>query len=245
MFRLVRETAVGDGIQKPTNHVWVYDRSGSMYWTLERLVEEMIDHAAFLRAGDFLSVAWFSTEGEFNFPIKSMRVSPNVLDDLCNYLRQNNTTIGLTCFSEVLAETINVFTDMQMVNPGDSALMFFTDGHPVVRNRAQERKRVLNTLGQMEVDRALFIGYGDYYNKPFMAEMAAACNGMLVHASELADYDLAAMKFIKSSGSAYIEYYLGEFPRLAFVLNSGLVEPIKADGHKVKVPPTSASTNEG
>jgi hypothetical protein len=32
-----------------TNHVWIYDRSGSMYWTLKRLVKDIIAHSHMLR----------------------------------------------------------------------------------------------------------------------------------------------------------------------------------------------------
>ena len=57
----------------PMNHVWIYDRSGSMGWTLDRLVEDLAARANTIRAGDFLTLAWFSGPGHRNIILKAIR----------------------------------------------------------------------------------------------------------------------------------------------------------------------------
>lgn len=61
----VQKLKTGDNIKSvtntnQTNHIWIYDRFGSMYNTLLGLCKDMINQSQKLRIGDTLTICWFS-----------------------------------------------------------------------------------------------------------------------------------------------------------------------------------------
>jgi hypothetical protein len=116
------------------NHIWIYDRSGSMYNLLSGLADDMIARSRTIPPGDTISLGWFSSDGgEFKFILKGFRVTEDrdykAVEDAIN---NNKTTIGWTCFSEILLDTENVINDLAVISP-NFALCFFTDGYPCHR----------------------------------------------------------------------------------------------------------------
>lgn len=192
MFKQVKMTNAV--VKTPINHYIIFDRSGSMYATLSKVVDDIIALLPKLNDGDTLSVAWFSSQGgEYEWFVKNHLIGPASFSFLEGLLTKYRHTVGMTCFSEVLASMRDV---LRQAPAGDNNLTFLTDGHPVTNdNRAEERK-TLDVLRTMFLDSALFVGYGSYYNKPFMAEMAQAANGTLVHASKPVDVREAMLDFV-------------------------------------------------
>jgi hypothetical protein len=178
----------------PVKHnIWIYDRSGSMYSLLAKVIKDLEHFADGLKEGDTLSVAWFSTErGQYRYILKGHVVGRQSNDIVKNMLNQNNTTIGLTCFSEVLMETETVVQDLLAMGISDSfALMFFTDGYPVVSNYNKELQDIFKTIQRLApvISDAMLVGYGDYYNRDLMADMARTFGGTLVHSSRLEEWE--------------------------------------------------------
>jgi hypothetical protein len=178
----------------PCKHnIWIYDRSGSMYSLIRQVIKDLEHFADKLQDGDTLSVAWFSTEnGTYRYILKGHVVGQHSPEIVKNMLHQNNTVIGLTCFSEVLKETEVVVKDLLAMGISDSfALMFFTDGYPVVSNYSKELKAIFESINALApvISDAILIGYGDYYNRELMADMASAIGGTLVHTSRLCEFE--------------------------------------------------------
>lgn len=190
-------------VNEASNHIWIYDRSGSMWGTLEAVVADLKQKAHILSKGDSLSLAWFSGEGDFRFVLKGFKITGDsdykaidkILDD-------NSSTRNTTCFSQVLEETEKTLKDLEVL--GNFSLMLMTDGYPVVSNYNKEVEQILSVLKRLEgkVSTALLVGYGDYYNKSLMQEMAARIGGALVHAEDVPSFGVQIKEFIDTSREA-------------------------------------------
>jgi hypothetical protein len=185
----------------PVNHIFLYDRSGSMYGLLGRLIEDLIIRVKKIPLGDTITFGWFSGEGQKNFVIKGFKVT--VEHDyalLENLLRANNTTIGCTCFSEILKDTKQVIEDLSVFSSSFS-LCFFTDGYPVVSDYKREIQEINAAIEQLnnKVTASLLIGYGDYYNKQLMADMAEKIGGSLTHSANLTSFSVSLENFLETA----------------------------------------------
>ena len=186
---------------EPTNHVWIYDRSGSMYGLLSQLVEDLIVRSKQIPVGDTITMGWFSSEGRRNIIIKGFKVTEardySILE---NIIRQNSTTLGCTCFSEILHDVLQIVTDLSAFSLKFS-LCFFTDGYPVVSDYLGEIQSIKAALTNLSgvITSSLLVGYGDYYNKMLMAEMAEKLGGSLTHAANLPSFSVALTDFIEGT----------------------------------------------
>lgn len=210
------------------NHVWIYDRSGSMSGLLSRLSEDLITRAKDLPVGDTISLGWFSGEGQFNFILKGFRITDQkdyaILEKV---IRQNNRTVGCTCFSEILHDTDKVVADLTVISP-NFALCFFTDGYPVVSNYSREIESIQTAIKNLDgkISASLFVGYGDYYNKELMSDMASWMGGALCHSSDLPSFGISLVDFITDArdvgGRVAIKLEVDK-PQLAFSVSSKMV----------------------
>lgn len=183
----------------PVNHLWIYDRSGSMSWALPELTKQLIVLSKELPKGDSLSLGWFSSEGgEFNWVFKGFRI----VDDadykmLEAAIKKNSHSLGCTCFSEILKDTDTVIKDLSVLSKTFS-LHFFTDGYPVVSNYKKETDNIFSAIKAIKgkIHTAMFVGYGSYYNKELMAQMAEKLGAMLIHSSMIPEYSKSITKLI-------------------------------------------------
>jgi len=188
----------------PVNHIWIYDRSYSMSWDLPALAKDLIYKAKDIPKGDTLSLGWFSSEGEFNFILKGFRVTDGAdYKILENAINKNKTPVGCTCFSEILQDTEKVIEDLSVISDVFS-LMLFTDGYPVVRNYSREIQSIYDAIDKLEgkVTSSCMIGYGNYYNKNLMMEMAERLGGSLIHSNDLPEFRVALDGLIKNSSNS-------------------------------------------
>lgn len=184
------------------NHVWIYDRSGSMSGTLPQLARDLIAKAKEIPTGDTLTLGWFSSEGgEFNFMLKGFKITETrdykILEDTIN---KNKHTLGCTCFSEILKDTDTVIKDLSALST-NFALCFFTDGYPVVSNYPKEIQAINSAIEKIsgKVASSLMVGYGDYYNKALMSQMAERFGGALIHSENLPAFSLQLEGFMKDA----------------------------------------------
>jgi len=186
------------------NHIFIYDRSGSMYGSLNALCEDLKARFRTLGKEDTLTLGWFSGEGDFNFALKGFRITSEAdRKKLDKVVDDNSTVRGTTCFSEVLADTTQVIKDLSVFN-NSFALTFLTDGHPVVSNYAKEVSAITKAIEAIsgKITSSLLVGYGDYYNKELMASMAGKLGGSLIHSSDLSKFSFAYDEFIQGARGA-------------------------------------------
>ena len=196
----VSEKAIEEKINETTNHVWIIDRSGSMYHTLPHLIEDLINRSKKLPIGDYLTLGWFSSEGQHNFILKGFKISDESdYATLESILRKNKMSLNLTCFSEIIASTKQVISDLKVLTPR-FAVVFLSDGYPVVSNYNKEITAIFQAIDGIRYDitASLLVGYGNYYNKELMSQMAEAFGGSLTHSSDLEKFSISLNEFIEN-----------------------------------------------
>ena len=218
------------------NHLWLYDRSGSMCGLLSRLADDLIVRAKELPVGDTISLGWFSGQGQFNFILKGFRITDQkdytILERTIN---QNKTTIGCTCFSEILHDTEKVVSDLSVISP-NFALCFFTDGYPVVSNYSREIESIQDAIKKLngKIGASLLVGYGDYYNKDLMSDMAERLGGALCHSSDLPSFDVSLTDFIsgaRDGGDRIVVEIETKNPQIVFGVNGKMVNIFSLDSN--------------
>lgn len=186
-------------VRAAVNHIWLVDRSGSMSRELPRLIEDLKLRHRELNTQDTLSFGYFSSEGMYRFVFKGLKLTceedHNKLDQELNKYKQS---LSLTCFSEILQDSLSVIEELSWIST-NFALWLFTDGYPVVSDYPKEVMNIGTALGKLEcrLTSAQFIGYGDYYNRELLAQMAAEVGGELRHCSDQQDYGRAMTDFIE------------------------------------------------
>lgn len=180
------------------NHVWLYDRSGSMHALLGDLCEDLIKQARSIPVGDTLTLGWFSGEGQHSLVLKGFKVTANVDYAIVEKIvRANSTTMGSTCFSESLNDLRVAMEDLKAFSENFS-FAFFTDGYPTVSNHQLEVQRILSTLDAVKgrLGSSLLIGYGESYNKELLTQMTERVGGSLIHSRDLSEVQIALHSFI-------------------------------------------------
>lgn len=187
------------------NWIFIYDRSGSMHHVLKRLGEDIIKLSGYLKVGDTLSIGYFSGQKEYRFILKGFLITEGQnTDAIRKIVTQNISSIGLTCFSDVLEESITVIQELKTVYPANSfVLCFLTDGVPYPGGRTEE-SRIFENLSKLNesIGDSIFVGYGDYYGKDLMVKMAEQIGGSFVHADEIEDFSKNVEIIIKNGTSS-------------------------------------------
>lgn len=193
------EHPASTSVPRVLHHVLLLDRSGSMHWTIDALIDHVTERVLSLPVGDYLSVGWFSSPGDCRFVVKGVRLerdtaSREALTVLLDTLRSVRNT---TCFSDILTETRTVMHELAPLTP-HCTLTLFTDGCPVVPDTAKEERSILATLRalQPQMGSVLLVGYGDYYNKTLMARMAEVAGGTLRHARDMPSFAVSLETFL-------------------------------------------------
>jgi hypothetical protein len=184
------------------NHIWIYDRSGSMSGVLGNLAKDLIKRAKEIPVGDTITLGWFSSSGgEFDFMLKGFKITEKrdykILEDTIN---KNKSTIGMTCFSEILQDTDSVIKNLSAISK-NFALCFFTDGYPTTYPYEKEVKAIRAAIDKIsgKVASSLMVGYGDYYNKELMSQMAEWFGGSMIHSENLPAFSVALETFTKDA----------------------------------------------
>lgn len=182
--------AVLASVKEKTNHVFIFDRSGSMSWTLRELIEDLIKQAQSLPDGSTFTAGWFSSQREFGWICKGLSVSEN-RDAIPAMLRKYNNTVGMTCYSEILDDTKKVVSDLSAISK-NNAFAFFSDGFP--NQSVDSIIGICKSLAPL-MSSAMLVGYGNWYGRDFMTGMAQALGGILVHSSNIAEFSKSYASF--------------------------------------------------
>lgn len=186
-------------VNQPNHHIWLIDRSGSMWNDLDDLVEHVKSCIDLLKIGDYLSIGYFSSEGEFRFPINGVEVTEKekFKTTVQSLLDKFKTPLNLTCFSEILLEVVNLQSDYS--NLVENTFMFLlTDGFPVVRDPNKELSNILLAADKLSevLSFTVLIGYGDYYNHDLLHKIQCRLgNSQLFHCSEMEQVKQVLLNF--------------------------------------------------
>lgn len=209
------------------NHIWIYDRSGSMYGILDRLGEILVQKMEGLPETDTFTLGWFSGEGDYRFLLKGAQLSPKGKISIADTIRKNLSSRCTTCFSEILSDLDEVVSDLSGFG-GEFALCFHTDGFPVVSNYQREVDSIFKAITKVSgrIGSALMVGYGNYYNKGLMSSMAEKFGGSLIHSEDLQSFDISLANFLgdcQEAGHRIPVALEVQVPQLTFGVNGGQI----------------------
>ena len=167
------------------HHIHVLDRSGSMYSSINQLIDNVQKSLEYISDEDLVSIIWFASPGQSRTLVKGAKKSP----ELINMLNDLRSVMGCTCFSEPIQEVSNIVKELKSLCPTISVTLF-TDGCAVVP-WADENDRVYSILREMKDNIIAFntVGYGYYYNQDFLKRLANMTEfGIFTHSQNLDEY---------------------------------------------------------
>ncbi|MCK5020676.1 MAG: VWA domain-containing protein, partial [Candidatus Peribacteraceae bacterium] len=179
------------------HHIMLLDRSHSMHYEINGLIDDVKKSFESIGDEDYLSIIWFSSPGQFKTVIKGAKKT----DDIKKLLDSMRSTIGTTCFSDPLKEAESIIDDLAAIC-GNILVTLFTDGNPVVPwTITEEKKRVFESIGRLngKVIGVNTIGYGHYYDRNFLQEVADETEfGMFRHSNQITQFHPLFMKNYES-----------------------------------------------
>ena len=177
-------------VAKKTNHIFVVDVSGSMYYDLPKIRTQLKNKLSnLMKEGDTISIVWFSGKNEAGILKEEVEVkSLKTLSDLNNAIDRWLQPIGLTAFLKPL-ELVKDLVERVKKNRPDSvfSMIFLTDGY----NNDCPWQDVVKTLKSMENDitSSTFVEYGYYADTQKLTQMATILGGEKISCDGFDDFE--------------------------------------------------------
>ncbi len=223
----------------PTDHIMIYDCSGSMSWDLPKIREQVKKKLPkMLKKEDTFSAIWFSGRGQTGILLEKEPVA--TLTDLAAVNKAVDRWLspqGLTGFKEPLEKAIDLAGKLGGKGRVIS-LTFMSDGCDNQWPRGDILK-VVEKLGP-KVNSSTFVEYGYYADRPLLTAMAEKAGGTLIFAEDFDRYEPAfeAAMTKKVSGGKRIEVSIKGDPigGFAYALIDGDLMTFAASTGSVAVP---------
>lgn len=172
---------------EPQNQFLIFDRSGSMYYYLNDLVNVAIEYCKNLPDGSTVSLGYFSGTNQYNLSVPY--VLKKELDSVTVTLETFKDAIGLTCFNQIL----NKINEIASKVSGKSSLFFFTDGcHNTGGSRADIKSALEEWTQYAQVSQ--FVGYG-WIDRDMMSFMASVTDGSFIHLEDFKQFEQSLADF--------------------------------------------------
>lgn len=165
----------------------IFDRSGSMYGYLDRVMDEVTKYVDALPDGSSVSLGYFSSTGEYNLSVPY--TLKKEIDGVKKTINSYRDALGLTNFIQIL-EKVN---STSAKSKEKSSLFFFTDG---CHNSGGSKKDIENALLAWKEysNITTFVGYG-YIDRDMMTWMAKTTGGSFVHLDSFANFGMLLSEF--------------------------------------------------
>jgi Mg-chelatase subunit ChlD len=176
-------------VAKKTNHIFVVDVSGSMYYELPLIRTQLKNKLSnLMKEGDTISIVWFSGSRDAGIlkeevEVKSLKTLTDLHDAIDRWLRP----VGLTAFLKPLQLVKELVGRIQNHRPDSVfSMIFLTDGY----NNDCPWNEVISTLKSLETDIAssTFVEYGYYADTQKLTQMAAVLGGEKISCDGFDDF---------------------------------------------------------
>jgi hypothetical protein len=168
------------------HHIHILDRSGSMAYSINQLIDNVQKTIEVIGENDLLTIIWFSSAGQHRTVLKGA----NKMLEMTAILNSLRSVIGCTCFSDPLKE-VNIILD-EIGDLAPVSVTLFTDGQPVVPwGVPEEEHKCMIELEKMKGKIIAFntVGYGNYYNQELLKAFSATSEfGTMFHSSNIDEY---------------------------------------------------------
>lgn len=235
------KTAPPKPVEVPVDHILVYDCSGSMYYELPKIREQIKKRLpTMLGPKDTLSMVWFSGRGQFGTLLESEPVATGAdLQVIQKAVDRWLVPVGMTGFKEPLVEVAALAQRLAKKNHGNvRSLMFFTDGCDNQWTTNDVIKAVEGAAGHVQA--ATFVEYGYYANRNLLAQMAEKSGGNLIFAEDFHRYEPQFESVLKrkQTGAKRVEVSIkgDTIGGFAYALTGGDLVTFSTEGSKISVP---------
>jgi len=227
-------------VAKKTNHIFVVDVSGSMYYELPLIRTQLKNKLSnLMKEGDTISIVWFSGSRDAGIlkeevEVKSLKTLTDLHDAIDKWLRP----VGLTAFLKPLQLVKDLVGRIQSNRPDSVfSMIFLTDGY----NNDCPWNEVVTTLKSMENDivSSTFVEYGYYADTQKLTQMAAVLGGEKISCNGFDDFEPVFENKISKSARGgkktvveVTDAYLYDF---AFSVNDGSVLLYNVNDGKIMV----------
>jgi len=177
-------------VAKKTNHIFVVDVSGSMYYDLPLIRTQLKNKLSnIMKEGDTISIVWFSGNRDAGIlkeevEVKSLKTLSDLNDAIDKWLRP----VGLTAFLKPLQLVKDLIGRIQTNRPdGVFSMIFLTDGY----NNDCPWHEVISTLKGLENDivSSTFVEYGYYADTQKLTQMASVLGGEKISCDGFDDFE--------------------------------------------------------
>lgn len=174
------------------HHIHILDRSYSMSGSIVGLMEDVKKTFRAIPVGDYISVVWFSSEGENGVVIKGYKkTEDDDFKDVDNLIDSIKNCVGCTCFHEPLELVKSIIDEMKPLCPYYN-LTLFTDGCSccsIYSDKDYELSYKTVTSFKEDIMAINTLGYGHYYDKDFLTKLAECSDfGKYIHSSNVKEY---------------------------------------------------------
>lgn len=162
----------------PVNYFFVVDLSGSMYSSVRDLKDTLLSLKTLLSNKDTLSLAYFSSYGDFDWIVKGASLNNNSLDKI---IQEKVYARGLTCYTQVLDSLKKTIEDVSLLTSNDNSVLYFlSDGWPNDNSPESQIYKTCESLKGKFVNSNI-VGFSNYYNRPCLLSMADKMGGQFSH----------------------------------------------------------------
>lgn len=179
---------------KSIHYVDILDRSGSMYYEINKVIDHTQERIKMMRKDDYITVIWFSSQGMYEVFVKGAKPEDGVIKQL-DKLR---SVKSLTCFSDAIKAAVKCVEDLKGI-ADESILTLLTDGHPVTNDNTAEIYKCKSIITSARNDIMAFntVGFGNYYNRDFLLELSSlTCFGGLRHINDMDQYNNVYLEMV-------------------------------------------------
>ncbi len=196
---------------EPIHTYLIFDRSGSMGYHMNAIVESAIAYCKQLPDMSQVSLGYFSGDDQYNLSVPYMLQKE--INGAVTTLDSYRNCLGLTNFIQILDKVKST------VGEGKASMFFFTDG---CHNSGGTKSQVLKVLEELAPHLQIvnIVGYGNYIDRDMLAAMANKVDGQFIHLSEFNEFSNVL--------SAYGETVKNSLPTIKVKLPSKPISPVIA-----------------
>lgn len=212
--------------KKPSHHIMIIDRSGSMYYDLEALkgtLEKLLTLAEFNDDTQRVSLLSYSSSGDVKLHFAKVTVG-DVMAASSPYLKELRSirVTGMTCISQSLTLAETLVDDNET-----TCISLHTDGYANDRSPSQENRDIQAAVDKLKKHPALFVNtlaYNHYCDFNLMANIANQLSGKCLQVKGIKEvyqalYDTQAL--LSGGTSPAITADIGGANYVVFVSLSG------------------------
>lgn len=179
-LKVVREDSM------PIHHIQIIDRSYSMLYELDKLVENLKDTIRNMKETDFYTVIWFSSENQYSVILKGVSATSDK-ESSFKLLDTLKSPVSRTCFYQATSEALKV-SDELVALCDNISITLFTDGQSTTNGDESKMSDLLSDLSE-NIIAFNTIGYGNYCNEDELLNWAMKSQyGTYTHSSKIEEY---------------------------------------------------------